>query len=60
MHADDNRIPDDAAARLAAERAVEISPAQPDDAHRIEASGPPEPATKPAHVKRDHAGRMEH
>ena len=56
----DNHIPNDAAARLDAERAVEISPAQPDDAHRFEASGPPKAAPKPAHVKRDRAGRMEH
>jgi hypothetical protein len=62
MHANSD-TPDDAASRLEAERDVEISPAQPDDAHRIDAAdvtdiSKAEAAT--AHVKHERAGRMEH
>jgi len=50
-----------AAERLEAERdRVEISPAQPDDAHRIDASDELDAPPGPAHVKHDDAGRMQH
>jgi hypothetical protein len=56
-------INDDAAKRLGAERDdVEISPAQPDDATRIDDDDAHArlPADGPPHVKPDHSGRMTH
>jgi hypothetical protein len=55
--------PDDAAAkRLDEERdLVEISPAQPDDASRIDGNAPDsEVADAPAAVKHERSGRMQH
>ncbi len=49
-----------AAERLEAERdRVEISPAQPEDAHRIDASDERDIAPGPAHVKHEDARRMQ-
>jgi hypothetical protein len=55
--------PGDAAAKqLDEERErVEISPAQPDDASRIDGGAPDaEISNAPAAVKHDHSGRMQH
>ena len=53
---------DPAAQALEAERdRVEISPAQPDDASRIDAPlTPASESGEAAHVKHDHPGRMKH
>jgi hypothetical protein len=39
---------------------TEYSPAQPDDATRIDGSGEDDVGPAPAHVKHDDAGRMQH
>ena len=50
--------PSEAEKRLEAERArTDVSPAQPDDASRIDDDGVPD---APAHVKREHGDRLEH
>ena len=62
MH-NDRYTPDEATARLEAERAVEISPAQPDDVHRIDAADVVDITDADAalaHVKHERAGQMKH
>jgi hypothetical protein len=52
---------DEAAKAFASELdRTEYSPAQPDDATRIEDSAESDAVAEPAHVKHDDAGRMRH
>jgi hypothetical protein len=48
-----------AADRFTAERDSTISPAQPDDAHRIDETNDSDAAPGPAHVKHERPAKME-